>query len=116
MTWEISIDDGQGQTRIRIRLDQRQLRVETASNIDAEFGDIGLEVDSSGFVPADRIVDDTDVLFDSRIAEITRLFIAGQRVRLQLRFWPTWPTTGVKTADFSLIGFTRAYKNLTGCR
>jgi hypothetical protein len=35
---------------------------------------------------------------------------------VRLRFWPTWPATGTHSATFSLIGFTRAYEQLAGCR
>ena len=32
-----------------------------------------------------------------------------------LRFWPEWPATGTHSATFSLIGFTKAYGELSGC-
>jgi len=116
VTPEEIIDDGQGDTRVKLFLDQQHLLVRTASNIDKEFGDIGLQVDDHGFIPADRIEHETNVVFDSQIEQITAQFIAGRTVRVQMRFWPTWPTTGVKTAEFSLIGFTRAHRGLAECQ
>lgn len=112
---EVTIDDGQGDTPIRLEIDQQRLLARTGSNIDVEFGDLGVIVDDGEFIPPDRVVGDTDLEFRERAGEIVKSFIAGRRARLQFRFWPTWPTTGVKTAEFSLIGFTRAYRRLAEC-
>jgi hypothetical protein len=52
----------------------------------------------------------------SRYGTLVDQFKRGLRARVQLRFWPTWPTTGVHSATFSLIGFTRAYAGLDECK
>jgi len=43
-------------------------------------------------------------------------FKAGTRLRVQLRFRPEWPATGTQSATFRLMGFTKAYAELAGCR
>lgn len=111
-----TIDDGHGETRIFLRIDEQSLRVITDSNIDASFDDISLKVDAKEPIPMDGVQADTQVLFEKSIATIIEQFIPGLKVDISLRFWPTWPTTGVKTATFSLIGFTAAYEQLPACR
>jgi hypothetical protein len=111
-----SIDDGHGETRIFLQLDEQWLRVITDSNIDVSFDDIALRVDDKEPIPMDGVQADTQVLFEESIATIIEQFIPGLKVDIHLRFWPTWPTTGVKKATFSLIGFTAAYEQLPACR
>ena len=111
-----SIDDGQGETPVAMRLDSKSLHVTTSSNIDAEFGDLGISVDGKAMVSADSVVRETNVIFESGVQTLVEQFIAGRNATLQLRFWPTWPTTGPKTVDFSLIGFTKAYKQMAECQ
>jgi hypothetical protein len=55
-------------------------------------------------------------LFAATHGRLIELFKAGNRLRVQLRFWPEWPTTGTHSVTFSLIGFTKAYGELGGCR
>jgi len=111
-----SIDDGQGETPVALRLDARSLHVTTNSKIDAEFGDLGISVDGKDMVNADSVVRETNVMFESGLQALVEQFIAGRTATLQLRFWPTWPTTGPKTVEFSLIGFTKAYKDMANCQ
>jgi len=114
-TPDIVIDDEQGETTMSLRVDNERMIVITDSNIDAGFGDLTIEVDGKGTIPADSVLSGKNVLFESQIIKILEQFAAGRRVAVRLRFWPTWPTTGVKTAHFSLIGFTKAEARLTDC-
>jgi hypothetical protein len=109
---KVMINDGQGETRIWLEMTNKALVLKTKSDIDTAFNDIGIQVDDKGFIPLDRVDNDVDVVFEKSITAITPQFIHGQNVNLQLRFWPTWPSKGVQTAKFSLLGFTKAYKNL----
>ena len=61
-------------------------------------------------------VADRKALFDSNYERVVAQFKAGTRVKVQLRFWPTWPATGTHATTLSLIGFTRAYGELAECR
>lgn len=114
-TPKISLDDGQGQTTIWLELNPETLTIKTKSAIDTEFKDIGLKVDDKAFRAWDELSGHNDVVFKKDVDGIVKEFIHGQKVQLSLRFWPTWPTTGVKTAEFSLLGFTKAYQE-AGCK
>ena len=111
-----SVDDGQGQTAVSLRLDATRLHVTTNSNIDAEFGDLGISVDGKEMVMVDSVVRETNVVFETGVPALVDQFIAGRSATLQLRFWPTWPTTGPKTVEFSLIGFSRAHQQMKDCQ
>ncbi len=112
----LKINDGQGETKIQLKLNKEQLLVITDSNIDNTMKDIGLKVDDKVFIYITEVIDTTHVVFGKdRIDEIISQFVPGRRVLIHLRFWPTWPATGVKTAEFSLIGFTKTLKALSQC-
>ena len=112
----VRIADGQGLTNVTLRLDKKRLLVITDSNIDAEYNDIGLQVDEEQIIDADALLGETNVIFRRAVPTVTKQFIAGKSVSINLRFWPTWPTTGLKHAEFSLIGFTKAYRQFETCR
>jgi hypothetical protein len=111
-----ALSDGYQQTTAYVIVDARSVAVTSASNLDAGGGDIGLVVDQHSVVPMDRLASPKTALFDSQHARLVELFKAGARLRAQLRFWPEWPATGPHAATFSLIGFTKAYGELAGCR
>jgi hypothetical protein len=115
-TEEIRIFDGYGETRVRLHLDGKRLRVATDSNIDGSFDDLALQVDQEPEIPADGIEGDQDVVFESAIDEIVAQFIRGTEVAVLLRFWPTYPPTDRHAANFSLIGFTKALQALESCQ
>jgi hypothetical protein len=110
-----SMDDSQGQTEVWLEINPKALTVKTKSDIDTAFNDIALKVDDKQPIAFDEVDNKTNVVFSKAIDAITGQFITGLNVRVQLRFWPTWPSTGLKTVDFSLIGFTKAHEGLAGC-
>ena len=114
-TEEISLFDGYQDTRLHLSLGDGALRVKTDSNIDPGFDDVGLAVDGKAFIPADAVVDETDVLFSSGIDAVIEQFIHGRAVTVYLRFWPTYPATQRYEARFSLAGFTRAHNDYQAC-
>jgi hypothetical protein len=111
-----SLSDGYQTTSAYLTVDGGSVVLTSASNLDPGSGDIGLAVDREPLVPMDRLEGKKTVLFDTKHARLVELFKAGARVRAQLRFWPEWPATGIHSATFSLIGFTKAYGELAGCR
>jgi hypothetical protein len=115
VTQEISLFDGYSDTRVRLSVADGALRVKTESNIDSGFNDVGLVVDGKTFMPADAVVDEKDVLFNSDIDAVIDQFIRGNSVTVYLRFWPTYPATQRYEARFSLAGFTRAYNDYKAC-
>lgn len=114
-TANATIHDGYQDTRIRLNIDDRRLLVITESNIDNGFDDIGLQIDNRATIPADAVADEQNVLFNSDIATIIEQFRKGNRARIHLRFWPSYPATQRYTAKFSLMGFTRAWNKYLEC-
>lgn len=107
------MDDGQGETEVWLELNKSHLLIKTKSDIDAEYKDIGIQIDDKVVIPFDSVENTTNALFTQSLDKVIEQFIAGKMANVQLRFWPTWPTTGIKSQSFSLIGFTRAYESLT---
>ena len=111
-----SLSDGYQTTAAYVTVDDRSVAVTSASNLDPGSSDIGLVVDQEALVPMDRLAGVKTALFYSKHARLVELLKAGLRLRVELRFWPEWPATGTHSATFSLIGFTKAYGELAGCR
>jgi hypothetical protein len=111
-----SLSDGYQTTTAYVSVDNRSVAVTSQSNLDPGSSDIGLVVDGEPFVPMDRLAGVKTALFDSKHAQLVERFKGGTSLRVQLRFWPEWPATGTHWATFSLIGFTKAYGELAGCR
>jgi hypothetical protein len=109
------LSDGYQTSWAKILVDDRSVRVTSASILDPADGDIGLAVDGHAFVPADEVVDGRTAVFTARYETLVGEFRDGLRVRVQLRFWPTWPKTGTHSATFSLVGFTRAHERMGDC-
>ena len=90
------------------------VQIVSESTFDFGSGDIGIQVDKDPFVKADKLAGDKTVVFDASAPTLMPRFKAGLNARAQLRFWPTWPVTGTHDAEFSLIGFTKAYEEMVG--
>lgn len=113
---ETSLFDGYQDTTVKLGISDKGLLVRTESNIDPGFDDIGLAVDGGDFLPADTVVDERHVLFGKDSEAIMEKFMRGRKVKVYLRFWPSYPATQRYEAGFSLMGFTRAYRDYTQCR
>lgn len=111
-----SLPDGYQKTTAYISVAPRSVTVTSVSVLDGGFKDIGLVVDQGQLIPMDRLEGDKTAVFDSQYDRVVEQFKVGLQARVQLRFWPTWPATGAHSTTFSLIGFTKAYDQLTGCR
>lgn len=110
-----SLPDGYQTSWAQIEVDHGAIRVHSASVLDPGDGDIGLVVDDGAFVRPDEAGQKAAV-FASEYRGLVDAFKRGRRVRVQLRFWPTWPKTDTYSATFSLMGFTRAYAEMSRCR
>jgi hypothetical protein len=110
-----AIDDGYQDTDVFLRLDSTNLMVMTRSNVDVAGSDVGVRVDKYELIQPDSIYMEQNVVFKKDISKIIEQFKEGRRATFTLKFWPTYPDTGVKMATFSLIGFTKAYDNLPDC-
>ena len=109
------IHDGHQDTTIYLRVDGSSLLVLTESNLDLKHADVGLRVDDGALIKPDKVYLDQHALFETSAPQIISRFRSGQKTEVHLRFWPTWPNKGLKTASFSLVGFTRAFARLPGC-
>lgn len=108
--------DGYQPTTVRLIVDAQAVRAVAKSVLDPGFSDIGLVVDGKDFIPVDRIDDQRSAIFEKQRARIVEQFIRGRAVAVRLRYWPTWPATGVHPVTFSLAGFTAAHTQLAECR
>lgn len=111
-----SLSDGYQDTTAYVTVYAKSVTVTSASNLDGSFSDVGMIIDQEPLVPMDRLAGIKTAQFDAKYGRLVELFKAGVRLRVQLRFWPEWPATGTHSATFSLIGFTKAYGELAGCR
>ena len=110
------VHDGYQEVKAQILVDGRTIVVKTDSVLDGGFSDIGLKVANEPFVPMDEVRDRKQAVFEKQYANIVKQFKDGREVRVQLRFWPTWPATGTHSVSFSLMGFTKAYGEAAHCR
>lgn len=111
-----SVWDGYQKTTAYISITARSVSLISAAPLDGAAGDIGLAVDDETFIKMDRLGGDKVASFDTKFDRLIEQFKAGIDARVQMRFWPTWPVTGAHPVTFSLIGFTRAYTQLSACR
>jgi hypothetical protein len=109
------VNDGYQETRATLLVQQDAVRVQTAAPLDTSFADIGIQVDKQAFIPMDTVSERKTALFTSNYATLVEQFKKGYTVRVQLRFWPTWPVTGTHDVTFSLVGFTKAYMEMLAC-
>jgi len=110
------LSDGYQKTWAQIVVDRQAVRVTSPSKLDPGDADIGLVVDDGPFVPMDEVAGERTAVFKTRYAPLVDDFKRGLKVRVQLRFWPTWPKTSTHSAIISLLGFTRAHEGLADCR
>jgi hypothetical protein len=110
-----TIDDGYQDTEVFLRLDSTTLIVMTRSNVDTDDSNVGVRVDKHELIKPDSVYLEQNIVFKKDISKIIEQFKEGRRATFTLKFWPTYPGTGAKTATFSLIGFTKAYANLPDC-
>jgi hypothetical protein len=113
-----TVSDGYQDIAVHLAVTPSAILVRTESPLDASFSDIGLEVDENEFVAMDGVFRRQSAQFSKAYQELVQQFKKGRSVRAQLRFWPTWPVTGIHSVSFSLIGFTKAYDDsvLNSCQ
>ena len=114
-TEDITLHDGYQDTRVRLNINNERLLIITGSNVDTGFEDTALQVDGHTVIPADTAEDEQNLRYDAHILSIIEQFKKGNRVRVYLRFWPSYPATQRFDAVFSLAGFTRAWNEYTTC-
>lgn len=112
----VALNDGYLDIEVQLRFHAGQVRALTPSNLDLDAGDLGLTVDDKQRFAVAELDGPTDLLLAAGADEVGAQFVRGREAVLRLRFWPTWPVTGTKSAAFSLIGFTKAWTQYQECR
>lgn len=111
-----AVSDGYQETSASILVQDETVLVKTAAPLDSGFSDIGMQIDKHAFIPMDDMHLDKVASFALHYDAIINQFRKGYTVRVQLRFWPTWPATETHSVSFSLIGFSKAYAEMQICR
>jgi len=106
------IDDGYTMTPVRVRIDARLVQVVTESDIDLGFGDVGLRVDDGDLLRPDAVHAQQGLVFLKDAARHIESLRQGRTLYVDLRFWPTWPSRGRRTARFDLDGLVPALAQL----
>ena len=113
---KMHVNDGYQEVSAQIIVDSNTVVVKTDSVLDPGFSDIGMSVGKRDLIMIDKVKQEKQAVFDSNYAKIVQQFKEGLVVTVQLRFWPTWPVTGIHTVSFSLIGFLKAYEEAMQCK
>lgn len=112
----VAVNDGYQTVQARILVDEGKVVVESPSDLDTGFSDIGLALRDQALMRIDRVEGKKRAVFESGYGAIVKGFKAGREVEVRLRFWPEFPVTGVHSARFSLMGFTKAYNEAMACK
>ncbi|MGE3539139.1 MAG: hypothetical protein AB7N91_17130 [Candidatus Tectimicrobiota bacterium] len=124
----LPIYDGYQETQIAIVVSAEHVLVKSKAPLDDSFGDLGLQVDKFEFIKADRVLEERSALFASSYTKLLEQFKKGpgavkkgqkpgaSSLRVQLRFWPTWPATGAHATEFLLDGFSKAHTEMLACQ
>jgi hypothetical protein len=112
----MTVSDGYQEIQAAIVVRADAVLIRTESPLDTSFADIGVQVDAQTFIPMDAVEDRKVAVFTTQYARLIAQFKQGRKVRVQLRFWPTWPETGTHAVTFSLAGFSKAYAAMLACR
>ena len=111
-----AVNDGYQTVQAHILVDDRKVVVESPSDLDTGFSDMGLQLRDLDLIRLDRVDGKKRAVFDSSYAAIVKGFKEGREVEVRLRFWPEFPVTGVHSARFNLMGFTKAYDEAMACK
>jgi hypothetical protein len=112
----LQMHDGYQNIKAHLEIDDQKLSVVTESCMDPGYSDIGVQVDRNSFLKMDRIEKERTAVFQSSYRQLLGQLKKGRSVSAQIRFWPTWPTTGRHEAVFSLKGFATAHLEFEKCR
>ena len=113
---KMHVNDGYQEVNAQIIVDSNTVVVKTDSVLDPGFSDIGMKVGKRDLILIDKVKQEKQAVFESNYTKIVQQFKEGLVVTVQLRFWPTWPVTGIHTVSFSLIGFLKAYEEAMQCK
>ena len=108
--------DGYDNTGLKFRVLNNELYLLTKSNIDMSFNDVGLQVGKNEFLHADNVVFDQNVVFTKEMPKLLAQLRQSPDMRVQLRFWPSYPATKAYSEVVALNGFLSAYEAYENCQ
>ena len=112
---EQMMNDGQGETPVRLIISASSLRFKTRSNIDVSYNQTGIRLDKQTQIPIEHVLNETDIVYEKRFATIVNAMKTAQQLTLSLGFWPTWPVTQAYHLDFDVSDFSFAFNKLDAC-
>jgi len=122
------VSDGYQETQVTFVVNTDAILVKTKAPLDTSFGDIGLQVEKNDFIKMDKVIEESSALFTTSYTKILGQLKkeptpvkksqkpVSATVKVQLRFWPTWPVTGTHAVEFRLEGFSKAYAEMAACK
>jgi len=110
-----SMNDGYQDGNVYLQVDRERLVFVTQSNVDLGSTEQGLQVDGDPAIAFEQVMHEQQAVVEQHIEEVIASFQEGRKVKVRLKYWPTWPSKGSKEVEFSLIGFQKAFAQLPGC-
>lgn len=109
------MDDGQGGTKISLRISDDEFLFLTGSDIDPSYADTGITLDTGQHFALETVAQRTNVAFSKQRNALLNAMKKGQALRLTLGFWPTWPVTHTYSVSFPIQHFSTAYAAWESC-
>jgi len=110
-----SMNDGYQDGNVYLQVDHERLVFVTQSNVDLGSTEQGLQVDDDPAIAFEQVMHEQQAVVEQHIEQVIASFQEGRKVKVRLKYWPTWPSKGSKEVEFSLIGFQKAFAQLPGC-
>ena len=109
------MQDGQGETTVRLMISSNEMIFKTRSNIDLSYEQTGIRLDQQAQIPIEQVLNETDIRYAKNIQEVLRKMQTAEHLTLSLGFWPTWPVTRTHQLDFDISDFSLAFNKLKTC-
>lgn len=114
-TIAVSMDDGAGKTPIYLELTNNAWLIQTKSDIDMTYPDIGLFLSNGTQIPLESVVKDTRIAITKQKQQLTDALKTSERIRVALGFWPTWPVSKTRSKTISVAHFPQAFSAWETC-
>ena len=111
----VAIDDSAGGTQLQLKLIPESWLLETQSNIDLTYPDLGIWLDKKQFFSLEQVVDETNILIQKNYDQLINQLKQSTEMRVTLGFWPTWPATEAHSAILDIHYFEQAHTAWQKC-
>lgn len=110
---KVPVFDGYESSALQLEVSMQNIVVRADSNIDTTYPDQGLRVDSGTLVPFEAKLLNDRTVYTNKPVQVA--MANGNKLKIGLGFWPTWPVTQTQYASFDLGSFRGAYRALQAC-